>query len=211
MPVDDLAAFAEAVGPRGGPAPSATALKFDLNGNNVVDWKDVKILQTFVPALLNGDANMDLAIDFTDLDLLRDNYYTSPSRVAAASWRHGNFASLDPLATTYAAAAPDANLVNLVDLEVLATTWLRELGQPAPTLMDLDARGYTGQFRLDVMTAFSSVPEPSTTVAAGLGAAAAVGLLWRRRLSASPRTPRPPLRAEVTSGRGSRARTARGR
>jgi hypothetical protein len=182
--LDDLAAFAEAVGPRGVAAASTASLNFDLNGNNVVDWKDVKILQSFVPALLNGDANMDLGIDFTDLDLLRDNYYTSPSRVAAASWRHGNFASLDPLATTYAASAPDANLVNLVDLEVLANTWLRSLGQPAPTLQDLDARGYTGQFQADVMTAFSMVPEPSTTGAAALGAAAVIGLLWRRRLSA---------------------------
>lgn len=182
--LNDLAAFAEAVGPRGAPAASTAALKFDLNGNNVVDWKDVKILQTFIPALLDGDANMDLVVDFADLDLLRDNYYTSPTRVAAASWRHGNFASLDPLATTYAAAAPDANLVNLVDLEVLANTWLRSLGQPAPTLMDLDARGYTGQFQADVMTAFSMVPEPSTTVAVGLGAASMIGLLWRRRLLA---------------------------
>jgi hypothetical protein len=104
--------------------------------------------------------------------------------VAAASWRHGNFASLDPLATTYAAVAPDANLVNLVDLEVLATTWLRGLGQPAPTIEDLDARGYTGQFRLDVMTVFTMVPEPTTTVAAILGAAAAIGMLRRGRLPA---------------------------
>jgi hypothetical protein len=180
--LDDLAAFAEAAGPRGIAAASTASLKFDLNGNNVVDWKDVKILQTFVPSLLNGDANMDLVVDFADLDLLRDNYYTSPGRVAAASWRHGNFASLDPLATTYAVAAPDANLVNLVDLEVLANTWLRSLGQPAPTLQDVDARGYTGQFRLDVMTVFSVVPEPATTVAAVLGAAAAIGMLRRRRL-----------------------------
>ncbi len=182
--LDDLAAFAAAVGPRGGPTASAAGLRFDLNGNNVVDWKDVKVLQSFVPALLDGDANMDLVVDFADLDLLRDNYYTSPSRVAAASWRHGNFASLDPLATTYAADAPDANLVNLVDLEVLATTWLRGLGQPAPTIEDLDARGYTGQFRLDVMTVFTMVPEPTTTVAAILGAAAAIGMLRRGRLPA---------------------------
>jgi hypothetical protein len=177
----DLAAFAAAVGPRGGPAAAAAALKFDLNGNNVIDWKDVKILQTFVPGLRDGDANMDLVVDFADLDVLRDNYYTSPTRVAAASWKHGNFASLDPLATTYAASAPDANLVNLVDLEVLANTWVRDLGQPAPTLADLDARGYTGQFQADVMTAFSMVPEPSTMAPVILGAAVATSLRLRWR------------------------------
>ncbi|MEX0688471.1 MAG: dockerin type I domain-containing protein, partial [Pirellulales bacterium] len=179
--LDDLAAFAAAVGPRGGPPVSAALMKFDLNGNNVVDWKDVKILQSFIPELLDGDANMDLVIDFADLDVLRDNYYTSPIREEAASWTHGNFASLDPLATTYSAAALDANVVNLVDLEVLANTWLRVRGQPGPTIEDLDARGYTGQFRLDVMTVFAMVPEPSTTMAAAAVVAAALGLLRRRR------------------------------
>jgi len=178
--LDDLTAFAAAVGPRGGLPVSAALMKFDLNGNSVVDWKDVKILQSFIPELLDGDANMDLVIDFVDLDLLRDNYYTSPTRVEAASWSHGNFASLDPLATTYSATAFDANVVNLVDLEVLANTWLRVRGQPAPTIEDLDTQGYTGQFRLDVMTVFAMVPEPSTTIAA-VAIAAAVGLLRRRR------------------------------
>jgi len=193
--LDDLTAFAAAVGPRGGAAVSGAALRFDLNGNNVVDWKDVKILQTFVPALLDGDANMDLAINFADLDILRDNYYTSPTRVAAATWSHGDFCSLDPRATAYATSASDVNLVNLVDLEVLADTWVRERGQPAPALEELDARGYTGQFRLDVMTAFTAVPEPSTTVAVILGAAAATS--WRlRRRAAHNRLTGPDLGAE---------------
>lgn len=185
--LDDLAAFAAAVGPRGGPIVSAALMKFDLNGNNVVDWKDVKILQSFIPELLDGDANMDLVIDFADLDVLRDNYYTSPTREAAASWSHGNFASLNPLATTYSATAIDANVVNLVDLEVLANSWLRVRGQPPPTIENLEAQGYTGQFRLDVMTVFAMVPEPSTTLGGAVAVAPALGLVRRRRSR-----PRPP-------------------
>jgi hypothetical protein len=114
--------------------------------------------------------------------------------VAAASWSHGDFSSLDPQAATYATSAPDANVVNLVDLEVLANTWVRELGQPAPALADLDARGYAGQFRHDVMTAFTAVPEPSTTVAVILGAAVATS--WRlRRRAARNRSTGPDLGA----------------
>lgn len=178
--LDDLALFASAVGPRGGAPVSGSALKFDLNGNNVVDWKDVKILQSFVPGLLDGDATMDLAVNFADLDLMRTNYYTVTTGSSTASWAKGDFASLDPLALTYSGSAADANVVNLTDLRVIADTWLRVLGQPTPTVQDLDTRGYTGQFRLDVMTAFAIVPEPSTLIAGIAGAAVGIILLRRR-------------------------------
>lgn len=177
----DLAQFAAAVGPRGVAASSTAALRFDLNGNSAVDWKDVKILQSFVPGLRDGDANMDLAVNFADLDLMGDNYYTVTTGSSVATWTKGDFASLDPLATTYSGTATDANVVNLADLQVIADTWLRVLGQPAPTTQDLDTRGYTGQFRLDVITAFAVVPEPSTLVAGIAGGLVGLLLLRRRR------------------------------
>jgi hypothetical protein len=177
----DLALFQAAVGARGAGAAAAGSYKFDLNGNNAVDWKDVKILQTFLPTLLDGDANMDLALDLADLDIIRDNYYTATSGSTGKSWTTGDFASLDPLATTYAADAADATVVNLVDLQVFATSWLQQLGQPLPTTLDLDARGYGGQFRQDVLTAFALVPEPTPLVAALAAGAAIVPLLRHRR------------------------------
>jgi hypothetical protein len=177
----DLALFKAAVGVRGATAVSAGSYKFDLNGNNVVDWKDVKVLQTFVPTLLDGDANMDLTLDMADLDIIRDNYYTTASGSAGKSWATGDFASLDPLATTYAANAIDANVVNLVDLQVFAGSWLQLLGQSSPTTLELDARGYGGQFRQDVLTAFALVPEPTPLIAALVAGAAMVPLLRNRR------------------------------
>ena len=177
----DLALFKAAVGVRGATAVSAGSYKFDLNGNNVVDWKDVKVLQTFVPTLLDGDANMDLTLDMADLDIISDNYYTTASGSAGKSWATGDFASLDPLATTYATNAIDANVVNLVDLQVFAGSWLQLLGQSSPTTLELDARGYGGQFRQDVLTAFALVPEPTPLIAALVAGAAMVPLLRNRR------------------------------
>jgi hypothetical protein len=177
----DLALFKAAVGVRVATVVSAGSYKFDLNGNNVVDWKDVKVLQTFVPTLLDGDANMDLTLDMADLDIIRDNYYTTASGSAGKSWATGDFASLDPLATTYAANAIDANVVNLVDLQVFAGSWLQLLGQSSPTTLELDARGYGGQFRQDVLTAFALVPEPTPLIAALVAGAAMVPLLRNRR------------------------------
>lgn len=177
----DLALFKAAVGVRGAATVSTGSYKFDLNGNNVVDWKDVKVLQTFVPTLLDGDANMDLTLNMADLDIIRDNYYTTASGSAGKSWATGDFASLDPLATTYAANAIDANVVNLVDLQVFAGSWLQLLGQSSPTTLELDARGYGGQFRQDVLTAFALVPEPTPLIAALVAGAAMVPLLRNRR------------------------------
>ena len=91
----------------------------------VVDWKDLKILQGFT-AILDGDANLDGAVDFDDLDLMSLNYYTVSGQTTE-TWLDGDFASVDP---QYAFTAPDANLVNLTDLEVIADTWVNLLGSP---------------------------------------------------------------------------------
>ena len=37
-------------------------LKFDLNGNDAVDWKDVKILQQFYP-FPDGDTGIDQVLN----------------------------------------------------------------------------------------------------------------------------------------------------
>lgn len=171
----DLAAFAAALQPRNVVVDDVDT-RFDLNGNReafrttdndgnpvirhvsngqvVVDWKDVKILQQFV-GFANGDVNFDGLLDFTDIDVMEANYYTLGGP-ADKIWTTGDVASIDP---DYIFDAVDANLVNLVDLQTLANAWVNDLGQPAVTEADADTQGYTGQFRIDLLAAFASTGE----------------------------------------------------
>ncbi|MEN0109607.1 MAG: hypothetical protein AAF805_02680 [Planctomycetota bacterium] len=119
------------------------------NGQVVVDWKDVKVLQQFVD-IPTGDADFDLDLDLDDLDIVAANYYTVDA-VADNTWRDGDFGSVDP---DYFFEVADVNLVNEVDLGLLADTWLNELGQAAPDEATLAAR-YAGQFLADALEAFS--------------------------------------------------------
>ncbi|MDZ4659440.1 MAG: hypothetical protein SH868_17860 [Bythopirellula sp.] len=152
-----------------GTAADLANYKFDLNGNavlvfdavdmryehvtngpTVVDWKDVKVLQQFAD-IKDGDANFDGAVDFLDLDIMSLNYYTLPGQTME-TWINGDFASIDP---NYAIDAVDVNLVNTVDLEVIADTWVNLLGQAPVTASDANMRGYVGQFRTDLLAAFA--------------------------------------------------------
>lgn len=172
----DRTMFLSALTPRGTPISSgelSTKGKYDLNGNGSVDWKDVKILQSFL-GFQNGDVNLDGALTLDDLDILGANYYTLGGP-ANKTWAQGDIASLDPLATVYDATAADANLVNAVDVNLFAHTWLNVLGLPHLTIEQMDSRGYTGQFRLDVLEAL--VPEPGMLTLLGAG----MGLVLRRR------------------------------
>ncbi len=167
----DMNLFGAALGVRGEGAEQAD-WKFDLNGNPisefdadddlryelvtngpaVVDWKDVKVLQQFID-LPNGDANFDGLLDFTDIDIVEANYYTLGGS-ADKVWTNGDFASADP---DYFFDAPDANLVNEIDLSVLAESWVIALGQSPITATDADNQGYTGQFRTDLLAAFAAL------------------------------------------------------
>lgn len=160
----DRSLFAAALGTRG-QAADVAEWKFDLNGNpvrdsagspvtngaSVVDWKDVKVLQQFI-TLPNGDVNFDALLNFSDLDIFSANYYTLPGQTVE-TWATGDIASIDPL---YAVNAPDANRVNLVDLQVMADAWVNALGQAPVTMSQAVGRGYTGQFLTDLLSAFSS-------------------------------------------------------
>jgi hypothetical protein len=167
----DIALFKSKLGTRGA-ASSVADARYDLNGNGSIDWKDVKILQSFAPWIRDGDANMDGIVDFTDLNILRDNYLGT-----GKTWLEGDFASLLAGSNVYLPTAADVNVVDYVDLQTLSNTWLNVLGQPAPTETELDANGYTGQFRSDVIAAFN-IPEPVT-----IGLLPLVGLMMGRRRS----------------------------
>lgn len=122
--------------------------KFDLNGDSisettavtaVVDYRDVKVFQKFF-TFANGDADMNLSLDLSDLLTLQSNYLGDANKL----WTTGDFSG--------------DNLANRTDLDILASAWL-SLGQAAPTWADVDAN-FTGQYRLDVLNAFA-IPEPS--------------------------------------------------
>lgn len=59
--------------------------KYDLNGNNEVTWKDVKILQQFY-TFLDGDANIDKTVNIADFAALAANF-----NLPAKLWTEGDF------------------------------------------------------------------------------------------------------------------------
>lgn len=139
---------------RGVKQTDADHFKFDLNGNDVVDFADVKIAQQFVD-FSSADVNLNLTVDFADLDLMRDNYLGE-----GKVWITGDLTGDD--------------LANYSDLLTLASAWLSIL--PGPAEGELESR-YAGQFLTDARTAFAVVPEPAALATLAL----AGGLLVRRR------------------------------
>jgi autotransporter-associated beta strand protein len=87
----DLAAFRLAVAVRSGPAVTGSAFRFDLNGNDRVDWKDVQILGDFlgyapdtalagrtVPLLtIEADADLNGVVDYADFQVMQSAYGTT--------------------------------------------------------------------------------------------------------------------------------------
>ena len=84
----DIDLFKQQVTSRGVVKTSVADLKFDMNGNDVVDWKDVQILEQFldylpaaslagrvIPELrIKADTNLDGVVDFADFRIMRNNY-----------------------------------------------------------------------------------------------------------------------------------------
>lgn len=136
----DVTGFKAALTLRGVTAADAN-LVYDMNGNGVVDWKDVKILQTFVD-FPNGDADLNGVLDLSDLATLGANYLGTSD-----TWLQGDFTG--------------DNLANLADLQLLAASWTL----PAPTLAYLDNPAFSQTFRNDVIATFNVVvPEPTSAL-----------------------------------------------
>lgn len=84
----DLALFRAAITVRSGSASGPGGFKFDLNGNDRADWKDVQTLGQFLdyqadPALvgrvvptlpITADADLNGVVDFADFRILRTSY-----------------------------------------------------------------------------------------------------------------------------------------
>jgi Dockerin type I domain len=106
----DIQLFKPALTVKGVTAPTAN-LKFDLNGDNQVNFDDVKILQQFDP-FPNGDANMDDLVNITDLRALAADWQQS-----GQTWTGGDFTG--------------EGVVNETDLDIMRDNW-----SPGPLTFD---------------------------------------------------------------------------
>lgn len=93
----DIALFKTRLTPRLQAIPAANNEwgRYDLNGTNSIDWKDVKVLQQFY-AFLNGDANIDQLVDSTDFNALLGGY----GKLTSALWTEGDFDGDQKVTTT---------------------------------------------------------------------------------------------------------------
>jgi autotransporter-associated beta strand protein len=84
----DLALFTPQVTIRGQVQADVANLKFDMNGNDTVDWKDVQIVESFLdyepdpdlagrivpPLPIQADADLNGVVDFADFQTMQSNY-----------------------------------------------------------------------------------------------------------------------------------------
>jgi hypothetical protein len=82
----DIGLFKTALAASNGVTPTDPNLKFDMNGNGLVSWKDVKVLQNFY-GFRDGDANIDTVVDSLDYNAFLGGY----GKLAAAIWTEGDF------------------------------------------------------------------------------------------------------------------------
>jgi hypothetical protein len=157
----DVALFKPALKTRGTTQALAGGFKFDMNGpltstqlsTTVVDWKDVKILQTFFD-FGDGDVDINGIVDFTDFQILQNNFGTT----GVNTWLQGD---LD-----------GDNDVDFTDFQYLQNSFGYESGVLTGVTPAAFDKGAWDAF------AASAVPEPG---AVGLIGAAAVAVLGRRR------------------------------
>jgi hypothetical protein len=114
----DMKLFQQALTVPGVQASTAN-LKYDLNGNGQVTWKDVKILQQFV-SFPDGDTNMDGRVDVADLLALAKDWQDNNE-----TWTGGDFNG--------------DGIVDLSDLQTLADNWTAGVNTPtfSETLTEL--------------------------------------------------------------------------
>ena len=114
----DLALFAPQVTVRGQVNSNVSDLKFDMNGNDTVDWKDVQIVEGFldyvadptlagriVPTLpIQADADLNGVVDFTDFQVMQGNFNTTSQGFTQGDYNGDNavsFPDLQPWINSY--------------------------------------------------------------------------------------------------------------
>ena len=113
---NDIAAFKAALTLRGVTLAATNPgdhekFRYDLNGNDEVSWKDVKILQQFYD-FLDGDANIDKTVNIADFSALAANF-----NLTGKKWTEGDFTGDE--------------VVGIADFSLLASNF--NLSAPAST------------------------------------------------------------------------------
>ena len=149
----DLALFHDAVTSRSGAAVNAGSFRFDLNGNDRCDWKDVQVLGQFldyradpslagrsVPAqAIVADADLNGVVDFADFRILRSSFSGT-----SKSYVQGDFTGDDQVTMAdlqvwlntsgFRSAAVGAGVDTLAVEQAEWTSFLDSLTAPAITL-----------------------------------------------------------------------------
>ncbi|MFM9009404.1 MAG: dockerin type I domain-containing protein, partial [Planctomycetota bacterium] len=170
----DLALFVPQVTIRGqvkatGTSGTIANLKFDLNGNDTVDWKDVQIVEGFldyvadptlagpiVPALpIQADADLNGVVDFTDFLTMRGTYGSTSQPFTQGDYNGDNqvsFPDLQPWINSYGfRSAVVGGGVPMAPFDQAA--WNQFLGGLTPPAVTLDvASGHQTQFQVGYRT-----------------------------------------------------------
>jgi len=113
----DIGLFKSKLTVKAGPALAVSDSRYDLNGNGICSFKDVKILQQFY-SFYDGDANIDKTVDTVDFNLLAANF----GAVSGKVWTQGDFngdeavdtVDFNILASNFSLTAPTSPLNSLV-------------------------------------------------------------------------------------------------
>ena len=152
----DIDLFKPEIDLRGVLKGNADDLIFDMNGNDVVDWKDVKVLQTFMD-FGDGDADLNGIVDFADFQILQNNFGLS-----SKTFISGDFNGDD--------------LVNFADFQLLQNSF----GYQSSVLLGATVTPFNA---VEWNAFLATVPEPSSIVLAAVAMAGVVacGIRNRRR------------------------------
>lgn len=114
----DLALLAPEVTVRGQVQTDVTNLRFDMNGNDTIDWKDVQIVEGFldyvpdpdlagriVPTLpIQADTDLNGVVDFADFQVMQANFDTTSRAFTQGDFNGDNqvsFPDLQPWINSY--------------------------------------------------------------------------------------------------------------
>jgi len=165
----DLALLVPQVTIRGQVKTNVADLKFDMNGNDTVDWKDVQIVEGFlgyvadpalagrvVPSLpIQADADLNGVVDFNDFLVMQGNYDTTSQGFTQGDYNGDNqvsFADLQPWINSYGSRSAVVG-AGVPMAPFNTAVWNQFLAGIAPPPVTLDvAAGQQTQFQAGYRT-----------------------------------------------------------
>ena len=165
----DLTLFAPQVTVRGQVQTDVANLKFDMNGNDTVDWKDVQIVEGFlgyvadpalagriVPSLpIQADADLNGVVDFNDFLVMQANYDTTSQGFTQGDYNGDNqvsFPDLQPWINSYGSRSAVVG-AGVPMAPFNTAVWNQFLAGIAPPPVTLDvAAGQQTQFQAGYRT-----------------------------------------------------------